>query len=172
MNVNLLMMNNNMNLLNQKVKDCVEATKLCYVATINDDDSPNLSPKGSLKILDDNHLIFADIASPGTVENLRKRPAIEVSVVDVFKRLGYGIKGTAEIMDKGTKAYDFIAKAFQDLHGSGFPIRHVIKIKVGKVRQFVSPAYAYGKNVDEESLSSQFLNTYIKQVATNKKRNV
>ena len=38
--------------------------RLCYVATVTPDGKPNLSPKGSLRVVDDDHLAFADIMSP------------------------------------------------------------------------------------------------------------
>ena len=41
----------------------VEHLRLCYVATVTPDGKPNLSPKGSLKVWDDETVEFADIAS-------------------------------------------------------------------------------------------------------------
>jgi predicted pyridoxine 5'-phosphate oxidase superfamily flavin-nucleotide-binding protein len=43
---------------------------LGFVATVTPDGRPNLSPKGTTTVWDEHHLMFADIASPGTVENL------------------------------------------------------------------------------------------------------
>jgi hypothetical protein len=58
---------------------------------------PNLSSKGSLKVLDDNHLLFADIASPNTTRNLRHNPAIEINIVDPLIRRGFCFKGVTLI---------------------------------------------------------------------------
>jgi hypothetical protein len=44
---------------------------------VTPDGKPNLSPKGSLKVWDDETVVFADIASPGTMRNLLTNPFIE-----------------------------------------------------------------------------------------------
>ncbi len=45
----------------------VQEQRLAYVATVCSDGTPNLSPKGTIRVWDDSHLIFADICSPGTM---------------------------------------------------------------------------------------------------------
>jgi len=40
-------------------------------------------------VLDDDHLMFADLASPGTVAQLLRQAGIEVNVVDVAARKGF-----------------------------------------------------------------------------------
>ena len=37
--------------------------KLAWVATASSDGMPNVTPKGSLKLLDDTHVVFADLFS-------------------------------------------------------------------------------------------------------------
>ena len=56
--------------------------RLGFHATVCPDGTPNLSPKGTTSVYDDEHLFFAEIRSPRTIENLRANPAIEVNVVD------------------------------------------------------------------------------------------
>ena len=48
--------------LTDEMKEMVERLRLCYVATVTSDGKPNLSPKGSLKVWDDETVVFADIA--------------------------------------------------------------------------------------------------------------
>ena len=81
----------------------VESQKLCFVATVNDDGTPNLSPKGTIGVLDGDHLVFGDIRSPPTVQNLRQRPAVEINIVDPISRKGYRIRGAATIVDPGPR---------------------------------------------------------------------
>ena len=52
--------------------------------TVSPDGLPNLSPKGTTTILDDEHLIFVHINSPQTIANLRASPAIETNCAMVF----------------------------------------------------------------------------------------
>jgi predicted pyridoxine 5'-phosphate oxidase superfamily flavin-nucleotide-binding protein len=48
----------------------IEEVGLCYAASASSDGVPNVSPKGSITVLDDDHLAFADIMSPGTRKKL------------------------------------------------------------------------------------------------------
>lgn len=79
----------------------VRQQRLGYVATVCADGTPNLSPKGTTTVWDDDHLVFADICSPGTAANLERNPAIEVNVVDPIARRGYRFNGRAMIFTDG-----------------------------------------------------------------------
>ena len=59
-----------MGILTEEMRRVVEA-ELGFIATVCPDGTPNLSPKGTTAVWDDDHLVFADLRSPGTVENLR-----------------------------------------------------------------------------------------------------
>ena len=156
-----------MELLTEDMKNCIRMAQLCYVATVNEDGTPNLSPKGSLAVFDDSHLVFANMASPDTVANLRKRPSIELNVVDIFKRRGYRFKGTAELMLEGTYEYAFVAKPLWSEHGKNFPVHEVIKVRLERIREIRSPAYTYGENVTEQNLVETFLKIYTKRIEGN-----
>lgn len=82
-----------MGVLTEHMKSFVRAQRLGYVATVNPDGTPNLSPKGTTTVWDDGHLVFADIRSPQTVANLRTNAAVEINVVDPILRKGYCFKG-------------------------------------------------------------------------------
>jgi hypothetical protein len=56
--------------------------RLGFVASVCEDGTPNLSPKGTTAVWDDEHIVFADICSPGTIANLRHHPVVEINVVD------------------------------------------------------------------------------------------
>ena len=90
-----------MGVLDAPMKLLVERQRLGFVATVCPDGTPNLSPKGTTVVWDDDHLVFADIHSPGTVANLRSNPAVEINVVDVMVRKGYRFKGTARVLGDG-----------------------------------------------------------------------
>lgn len=53
--------------INPEMRRVVKEQRLCFAATIYEDGTVNLSPKGTLTVLDDDHLMFADLASPQTV---------------------------------------------------------------------------------------------------------
>jgi hypothetical protein len=66
-----------MGILAEDMKRVVREQRLGYVATVCPDGTPNLSPKGTTAVWDDDHLVFADICSPGrspTLQTPRDRP--------------------------------------------------------------------------------------------------
>ncbi len=117
-----------MGIVTEQMKEFVREQRLGYVATVCPDGTPNLSPKGTTAVWDDDHLVFADIRSPNTVENLRRNPAVEINVVDPIGRKGYRFKGTATLLSEGT-LYDKILAFYQGA-GTKRPIRSLVLVKV------------------------------------------
>lgn len=130
-----------MTMFTQDMIDIVESAKLMFIATVRPDGTPNLSPKGSVRVLDSDHLIFADIASPQTVSNLRSQPAIEVNVVDFIARRGFRFRGTAEVLDPGHEDFESMAAWLRATHGDNQPCHHAVKIRVSETGELLSPAY-------------------------------
>ena len=133
--------------LTQEIKEFVRQQKLGYVATICPDGTPNLSPKGTTNVWDDDHLVFADIHSPGTVENLLANPAIEINIVDIFTRKGYRFKGSARVLSQGSMFDEIVA--FYRGTGSKHQINNIVLIKVDRVLPIFSPAYDSGRSEEE-----------------------
>ena len=82
-----------MGILTDDMKRIVREQRLGYVATVCPDGTPNLSPKGTTAVWDDDHLVFADIRSPQSVQNIEHNRSVEVNVVDPLVRKGYRFKG-------------------------------------------------------------------------------
>ena len=123
----------------------VEQQQLGFVATVTPDGRPNLSPKGTTFVLDDTHLVFADVASPNTVQNLRTNPHVEINVVDPIVRKGYRFRGTATVhTDDSTyrRGLDLLAERGSSLTGER--VRSIVVIDVEQTDQLISPAYDTG----------------------------
>jgi len=132
-----------MGILTADMKRVVEQQRLGFVATVCPDGTPNLSPKGTTAVWDDDHLVFANIRSPGTVANLRQNPAVEVNVVDPFVRKGYRFKGVAEVIESGA-LYER-AIAFYEERGSRVgAFRGIVMVRVHYAQAIDSPAYDLG----------------------------
>ncbi|MBI3247432.1 MAG: pyridoxamine 5'-phosphate oxidase family protein [Deltaproteobacteria bacterium] len=139
-----------MQVFNQHMKQVVNQVRLGFVATVCPDGTPNVSPKGTLCVLDDEHLIFADIRSPGTVANLRANQNIEVNVVDPFSRKGYRFKGLAVVHEQGPVFEEFIAFfAKRKLPDAPRRIKSIVVIGVVSAQPLISPAYDEGA-IEEE----------------------
>jgi predicted pyridoxine 5'-phosphate oxidase superfamily flavin-nucleotide-binding protein len=118
---------------------------LGFIATVTPDGRPNLSPKGTTTVWDAEHLMFADVASPGTIANLASNPYIEINVVDPIVRKGYRFKGVATVHTSGELFEEGIAV----LRARGFTtarerIRSIVRVEVTDAAPVVSPAYDDG----------------------------
>jgi predicted pyridoxine 5'-phosphate oxidase superfamily flavin-nucleotide-binding protein len=138
-----------MGILADDMRRVVDA-ELGFVATVCPDGTPNLSPKGTIAVWDDDHLVFADLRSPGTIENLRSNPSIEVNVVDQLSRTGYRLKGTGQVhtagdvFERGVRFYEArgTVRARERIHG-------IVIVAIQRVEPVTSPAYDLGASEAE-----------------------
>lgn len=82
-----------------------------------------------MRVLDDSHVAFAEIASPRTIANLRENPRVAVLVFDPNTWGGCRLSGTAEVLDSGDLVESFRAQ-FAPLK---MKVRSVVKIEVEEV---------------------------------------
>lgn len=138
-------------ILSEDMKRLVREQRLGFVATVCPDGTPNLSPKGTTAVWDDEHLVFADIRSPGTVENLRSNPAIEVNVVDPITRKGYRFKGRGAVLTDGAR-FEAVIAFYEDgelqVRDARSRIHSAVLVKVERALPLVSPAYDLGLSED------------------------
>ncbi len=142
-----------MPILTADMKRVVQEQRLGFFATVCEDGSPNVSPKGTAYVLDDDRLLFADIRSPGTVANVRRGSAVEVNIVDPFVRKGYRFKGPASVHEPGSKLYE---EGVELLRTAGSRlvdrVKAIVVIDVHEARPVVSPAYDEGSISEAEMI--------------------
>ncbi|HUV52678.1 MAG TPA: pyridoxamine 5'-phosphate oxidase family protein [Dehalococcoidia bacterium] len=117
--------------LSEEVKTMIAEIRPGIIATASKDGKPNVSAKGSFRVLDDDHVIFADINSPRTIANLRENPYISVLVIHPKTLKGCRIWGKGEILTSGP-LFDQLNTEFV---GKGLKINQVVKIKIDKVQE-------------------------------------
>ena len=135
-----------MGILTKDMKRLVSEQRLGFVATVCPDGTPNLSPKGTTAVWDDDHIVFADIRSPGTVSNLRRNPSAEINVVDPMVRKGYRFKGVASVVTEGAlfeRILDFY-RTERNLDEGRTRIRSFVLVKINEAMPLISPAYDQG----------------------------
>ena len=91
--------------LTADMRAVIEVSQLCFAATVTPEGRPSLSPKGTIRVWDDEHLFFLDIASPGTRTNLAYSPWLELNVVDQLSRRGYRFAGRTTLHEPGSTVY-------------------------------------------------------------------
>jgi hypothetical protein len=149
--------------LTADMKRVVSEQRLAYVATVCPDGTPNVSPKGTIAVWDDDHLVFADIRSPGTIANLKKNPAVELNVVDPFARKGYRFKGTGKVIVDGElfeEVMSFYRGRWVDTAKSKESrIRGFVLVRVEIALPLISPAYDDGSS-DELSVRKYWISYF------------
>jgi len=141
--------------LTDDMQRVVREQRLGFVATVCPDGTPNLSPKGTLTVWDDDHLVFADIRSPATLRNLRLNAAVEINVVDPVVRKGYRFKGQATVVDRGQlldEVREFYSSRWIETRKSKgeLELRSFVLIKVEEALPLVSPCYDGSQTTEEE----------------------
>ena len=102
------------------------------IATTGKNGKPNVSPKGSFRVLDDEHVIFSDFASPRTIANLKENPQLSAIVFDPATRKGCRIWGKTEIMESG----DLFDTISAESAARKAELKHLLKIAVEEVAIF------------------------------------
>ena len=133
--------------ISEFIKQFLNAQKLGYVATVSEDGTPNLSPKGTLIAWGDEALAFADIRSPNTLKNLENNPNLEINVVDPLLRKGFRFKGIGTIIKNG-QTYDSILNHYREI-GIKSPIGAIVLVKASEILEITSPLYDLGFSEEE-----------------------
>ena len=133
--------------ISEEIKNFVNSQKLGYVATVSIDGTPSLSPKGTIVVMNESTLVFADIRSPQTIQNLQNNPSVEINVVDPFQRLGYRFKGECKIINEGPE-FDKILDYYANV-GIKSKINSVVIVDVESMSEVTSPSYDLGVTKDE-----------------------
>jgi len=139
-------------IITSDMRAIVDSAHLCFAATVTPDGRPNLSPKGTIRVWDDNRLFFLDIASPGTRANLTHTPYIEVNVVEERSRRGYRFFGRASLHTDDEVFAETMRRVFAE-EKANYPVASVVLIDVERAKPLVSPGYMHIPTETEMRLS-------------------
>ncbi|MDD5037951.1 MAG: pyridoxamine 5'-phosphate oxidase family protein [Dehalococcoidales bacterium] len=115
--------------LSEEARKLISEIHPAFVATANKQGRPNVAPKGSFRVLDEEHVIFVEASRMYTLANLRENPQLSAIVVDPATRRGCRIWGRAEILESG-KLFETIAT---ESSSKGRTVKCVIKVAVEEV---------------------------------------
>jgi len=102
-----------------------------FIATASPDGVPNIGPKASTHVVDDEHIVFYELTGGRTWENLQKNPKIAIAVVDRNAMQGYRFVGKAELVTVG-ELYEG-AKKLADMMKLPAPPKAAVKVKVEEI---------------------------------------
>jgi len=112
--------------LTEEAKQAIGTIHPAYIATASKTGKPNVSAKGSLRVLDDEHVIFTDVHSPRTIANIKENQQVAIICLDAATRKGVRIWGKAEIISFG----DLFNKITAEMAVRKMKVNSVVKVTV------------------------------------------
>jgi len=141
--------------LTKEIKEYINTSVLCWLATVSTKNIPNVSPKEIFDYYESNKIIIANIASPQSVRNIKHNGNVCVSFIDILVQKGFQIKGKAEIIGKTDSEFEKMEKVLTKMTGGKFPFATITKITVGHVKPIIAPKYLlYPETTEKEQIES------------------
>ena len=132
-----------------EMKRLSEEQKIGSVASVSADGTPNLSPKATMVVLDDDHIMFGEIRSPNTVRNIAETATVEMNFVDLFSRKGFRFKGPARYVARDAAEFAELMPHFAEWGDLCERLRGAVIVKVERALPLISPAYDIGATEEE-----------------------
>ena len=129
--------------LTDAVREAAHRSVLCWLATVDAEGQPNVSPKEVWAIADEQHVVVAHIASPISARNIAQHPQVCLSFVDVFVQKGFKLLGRAREVLADDPEFATWAKPLLAMVGQRFTIQSVLVIQVQSVAAIVAPSYRF-----------------------------
>ena len=147
-------------MLTSEVKQYIDQSVLCWLATAATDHMHNVSPKEVFTFFDDQHLIIANIASPKSVKNIQANPKVCVSFIDILVQKGFQLKGVASIASKKAADYSEMEAKLLEITQGNYPFSTITKIKVEQVTPIIAPTYHLYPDATENQQIESAKKTY------------
>ena len=136
--------------MTSEIKNYIDKSILCWLATSSYDNFPNISPKEVFTYFNDTHIIVANIASPQTVKNIVSNPKVCISFIDVLVQKGFQIKGTAEIISNSDSRFSIMESSLLELTKGKYPFSTITVIEVKNSKPIIAPSYLLYPETKEE----------------------
>ena len=141
--------------LTKEIRELLDKSVLCWLATASEDNTPNVSPKEIFDTFGQDRIIVANIASPQTVRNIKKNNKVCISFIDVLVQKGFQLKGTAEILLKSDPEFTEMEKKLTELTAGKFPFTTITSILVESAKPIIAPKYLlYPDTTEAEQVKS------------------
>jgi uncharacterized protein len=147
-------------MLDDAVLSAMKRSVLCWLATVDPDGWPNVSPKEIFCACGPRTLLIANIASPGSAGNIARNPAVCVSFVDPFVQKGFKLKGKGRLVSKNDEEFETYAMPLAKLSGPRFPFASLFVIDIASVEPIVAPSYRMYPGTSESQQIESAMKTY------------
>ncbi|EAR02823.1 pyridoxamine 5'-phosphate oxidase family protein [Maribacter sp. HTCC2170] len=141
--------------LTSKIKEAINKSVLCWLATVSGENIPNVSPKEIFSFYGKDKIIIANIASPQTVRNIKQNENVCISFIDILVQKGYQIKGKAKIVTKSDSDFMEMEQILIKMTGDKFPFSTITRISAEYIKPIIAPKYIlYPETTEQEQVES------------------
>ena len=136
-------------MLDAEMQSIITTHSCGFVATIDGEGRPAVSPKATFVVVDSHTIACGNIRSPGTARNLRASPTCEICFLDPLARKAVRVRATGSVVPRAAAAPELVARfkqAWADYlpHMTGFFL-----FRIAEAELVVSPAYDHGHTREE-----------------------
>ena len=146
--------------LKKEIVKSIDKSVLCWVATVSKDGVPNVSPKECFTHYGEENIIFANIASPQTVQNIKQNENTCVSFIDILVQKGFQVKGKAQIIGKNDSEFTEMYKILDKMTKGKFPFNTITKVTIEQVKPIIAPSYILFPEITESELIENSKRSY------------
>lgn len=141
--------------LNNDIKNYISKSVLCWLATVSNENIPNVSPKEIFNHFETDKIIIANIASPQTVRNIKQNENVCVSFIDILVQKGFQLKGKARIVKKSDAQFSKMERILIKMTGGNFPFATITEITIEQAKPIIAPKYMlYPETTEKEQIES------------------
>lgn len=130
---------------------------LCWLATCGSDGQPSVSPKEIWALAGTDRILIAEIASPGSLINLRTNAKACISFIDIFRQRGWKCHGEVGVIAANDPRFPAVAAPVLELAGTDYPVRHVIVMQVAQAARIMAPSYRlFPERIETERIKEAY----------------
>ena len=143
--------------INASMRADIANSVLCWLATVDTDGVPSVTPKEIFAAYGDDKSVSADIASTNSARNIVSHPKGCVSFVDVFRQRGFKVVGSARVVPSEHADFDLLGQDLLAMAGPDYPIRNVIAVQIEKISRIWAPSYSlFPERSEAERMDAAF----------------
>lgn len=149
-------------MLDATIRTYINQSVLCWLATVDNDGQPNVSPKETFAAFDDSTIVIANIASPQSAKNVTANPLVAVSFVDILLQKGAQLKGHAKLVKRDDSTFPQLAAPLEAITQGDYPFATLFRINIETVKLIDAPSYRLYPNVPDVERINGARETYKK----------
>ena len=149
-----------MGVLTSGIKQFIREQRLGTISTVSREGVPCASPLGSVIVLDDETVVWADVRSPRTVSNITSNSKVEIILLDPVARKAVRLTGRGAVLRNPASA-EMILRKYRESGSKTERVRSLVAVLLDRAEILRSPAYDDGLN--EQDIKSLWQEYFSRQ---------